>query len=281
VHQEGIPEVPDGEAFRDTGKRLEIRDLEVRFGGIKAVDGVTFDVEPGQIVGLIGPNGAGKTTVIEAITGFAPLHAGSVAVDGRRIDRMTAHARARQGVIRSFQSLELFADMTVADNLRVAADDRSWRRYVTDLVFPGRTKLSPAAAAAIHEFELTERLDALPADLPFGEQRLVAIARAVAARPAALLLDEPAAGLGDAETQELGRLLTRLARNWGVAILLVEHDVDLVMSVCDKVVAIEFGRQLAYGTPEEMRTHPEVLRAYLGTEEGETDRTDETAQRVG
>jgi sulfate-transporting ATPase len=168
---------------------------------------------------------------------------------------------------RSFQSLELFEDMTVRDNLRTASDRRDPLAYVTDLVRPGDPPLSPAAVAAVHEFGLEGDLDRRPGELSFGRRRLVGIARAVATGPSVLFLDEPAAGLDDAETRELGELIQRLARDWGIAILLVEHDVSLVLGVCDRIMALDFGQTIAVGTPEEIRTDPAVVAAYLGQPE--------------
>jgi sulfate-transporting ATPase len=239
--------------------------LTVRFGGVAALDGVSLQLQPGRVTGLIGPNGAGKTTLIDAISGLTPLVAGSITIGGRRIDRWTPSRRARAGIGRSFQALELFADMTVLDNIRAACDPRGTRAYVTDLIWPHNPSLPSAAIAAIEEFGLTGDLDRFPHQLAYGRRRMVAIARAVAAEPSVLLLDEPAAGLDEREAGELGELIRRLADDWGLAILLVEHDVGLVLSVCDRIVALDFGTVLAEGTPEQIRLDPAVIEAYLGT----------------
>ncbi len=245
---------------------LEVRNLSVRFGGVVALDDFSLTVAPGKIVGLIGPNGAGKTTLIDAVTGFA-RGSGSVAIDGRDMRGASPRRRALAGLGRSFQSVELFDDLTVADNLRVASDEhRAWT-YLTDLVRPGRTALSLAATIAVHEFGLGDVLEHRPNDLPFARRRLVGIARTVAARRGILLLDEPAAGLDELESRELGALLRRLASEWKLAILLVEHDVELVMRVCDEVAVLEFGRKIAHGTPDEVRRDPAVVAAYLGESE--------------
>ena len=244
---------------------LEVSDLTVRFGGVVPVDGFSLRVEPGQIVGLIGPNGAGKTTIIDAITGFVRPAAGTIALDGQPINSLGPGPRARAGIGRSFQSLELFGDMTIYDNLRAGSDRRDHLAYLTDLVHPGRSPLGPAAVAAVREFDLLDDLHRMPGELPFGRRRLAAIARAVASEPSILLLDEPAAGLDAHETAELGALLRRLATEWGFGILLVEHDVGLVLEVCDRVVAIDFGRPLAEGTPAEIAASEAVVAAYLGT----------------
>ncbi len=243
---------------------LEVRELTVRFGGVVAVSDVSFAVHPGEVVGLIGPNGAGKTTIIDAITGFVRPTTGSIVLDDVAIESWGPSRRARAGIGRSFQSLELFDDMTVYDNLRAGSEARDSFAYVTDLARPGDPPLGPAAVAAVKEFDLEDDLDRLPTELAFGRRRLVAIARAIAGAPSVLLLDEPAAGLDDTETLELGHLITRLAKEWGIAVLLVEHDVGLVLSVCDRVEALDFGRSIASGTPTEIAVDDAVIVAYLG-----------------
>ena len=253
-----------GDISRVEPLTLEARDVSVRFGAITAVSGVSLAIRPGEVVGLIGPNGAGKTTLIDALSGFARVARGDVTLNGRSLSRGAAHRRAALGIGRSFQGLELFESMTVRENLQTACDRRDWLAYLTDLVRPGRAPLGPAAVAAVREFGLEADLDRRPEELPYGRRRLVAIARAVAARPSVLLLDEPAAGLGESETAELGLLVRRLADEWGMAILLVEHDVVLVLDVCDRVAVLDFGRTIAEGTPARIRDDPAVIAAYLG-----------------
>ena len=247
------------------GATLTIAGLTVRFGAVLAVDDVSMEVRPGEVVGLIGPNGAGKTTLIDAVTGFVPVSGGSIAVDGRRIDQLNATQRARLGLRRSFQSLELFEDISVEENIRAGSDQHASRRsWVTDLFWPGRHDLPPTAVAAVREFELEPHLDKTPEELPYGRRRLVGIARTVASGPSVVMLDEPAAGLDENETAELARLIRRLADERNMGVLLVEHDVSLVMSTCDRIVVIDFGSVIASGTPAEIRGDQAVRDAYLG-----------------
>jgi sulfate-transporting ATPase len=275
--------LPPAEVEPVAGATLAITDLTVRFGSVVAVDGVSLEVHPGEVVGLIGPNGAGKTTLIDAVTGFVPAHnRRSIALDGRPIDRMNATRRARLGVRRSFQSLELFEDVSVEENIRAGSDLRASRRsWVTDLLWPGRHELPPTALAAVREFELEPHLDATPEELPYGRRRLVGIARAVASGPSVVLLDEPAAGLDENESADLARLIRRLADERNMGVLLVEHDMGLVMSTCDRVVVIEFGRVIASGTPAEVRSDPAVRAAYLGDVEPGSEHGAATATEVG
>jgi ABC-type branched-subunit amino acid transport system ATPase component/ABC-type branched-subunit amino acid transport system permease subunit len=249
---------------RVTPRHLELRNVTVRFGSVVALDQVSLGVGPGEVVGLIGPNGAGKTTLIDAATGFLSC-SGEVLLDGELLNRRSPRGRALRGLTRSFQSLELFEDMTVSDNLRVASDPRSRWSYLVDLLRPGRPSLSSVARATVQEFKLSHALDKLPAELPYAQRRLVAIARAVATSPSVLLLDEPAAGLDDASTRELSALIRTLAADWGMGVLLIEHDVSMVMSTCDRVVALDFGSVIASGTPAEIRENDAVVDAYLGT----------------
>jgi ABC-type branched-subunit amino acid transport system ATPase component/branched-subunit amino acid ABC-type transport system permease component len=246
--------------------QLTVSDLTVRFGAVTAVDHVDLELRSGEVLGIIGPNGAGKTTLIDAITGYV-ASAGTISLNGQQIQGLPPHRRSRLGIIRSFQSLELFEDLTVAENLLVASEDNRSLRGMGGLFWRRRPQLRAAAAAAVREFELTEFLPRPPADLSYGQRRLLAISRAVACHPHILMLDEPAAGLSDHDRQSLKVMLRRLSESWGISVLLIEHDVDLVMSVSDRVIALNFGSVTAAGPPAEVRSHPEVIRSYLGTDD--------------
>jgi ABC-type branched-subunit amino acid transport system ATPase component/branched-subunit amino acid ABC-type transport system permease component len=245
-------------------RTLTVKNLTVRFGGVVAVDHMNLTVRPGSVHGLIGPNGAGKTTFVDAVTGFVSA-TGTVLLDGHDFSKSSPRRRARLGVARSFQSGELFNDLTVRENLAVGCDEGHNSRYLTDLVLPGPVRLSPVAVMAAQEFELDADFERKPPSLPFGRRRLVSIARAVAAAPSVLLLDEPAAGLSDEEAMELARLIRRLADAWGIGVLLIEHNLEMVLSVADEItVMAEGGELLAASPPSVVRTHPDVLRAYVG-----------------
>lgn len=243
---------------------LEVRDISIAFGGVVALDSVSFTIAPGEVLGLIGPNGAGKTTMLDVITGFAPVRGGSVRLGDTAVDRWSAERRARAGMARSWQAVELFNEMTVRDNLLVAADRHEASRYFLDLVRPGQQGTTEVMAEVIDEFELTPYLDDLPPSVSQGTARLVGIARSIVTEPAVLLLDEPAAGLDAAESVELGAAIRRVADARGIGVLLVEHDVDLLLTICDRIVVLDFGRKIAEGTPQEIVNDPAVIRAYLG-----------------
>jgi sulfate-transporting ATPase len=246
---------------------LTLSGLSVRFGGVQALSAVDLEVRSGQVVGLIGPNGAGKTTLLDAATGFTAAHEGRIVYGDRDISRWSPVRRARAGLGRSFQSVELFPDMTVRENLMAAVDNRSLANYAKDLVWPGSDALTPVIRRAVSELGLDDVLDHLPSELSHGTARLVGVARALAAEPAILFLDEPAAGLDSRESAELGLMIRRIADEWGIGVVLVEHDVALVLQTCDHIVVLDFGRQIAAGAPSEIRQDPEVIRAYLGTED--------------
>ena len=242
---------------------LEARGLRVVFGGVVAVDDVSFQVDEGMLVGFIGPNGAGKTTCIEALTGYVPHATGRVVFDGHDLGGMAPHRRARLGLVRTFQAVELFDDLTVRDNLRAAANRRTWWQSLGDLVAPRWHDDESAIDDALELLGLTDVADELPPELPQGRRKLAGVARALACRPRLLLLDEPAAGLDTSESVELGEHL-RAVVDSGVSVLLVDHDMGLVLGTCDRVIVLDFGRVIAQGAPEEIRANVDVIAAYLG-----------------
>jgi branched-chain amino acid transport system ATP-binding protein len=241
---------------------LEIEEVSVRFGGLAALSEVSLSAGEGAITGLIGPNGAGKTTLFNVVTGMQRPNGGTVRLDGRDLQGLSSYRRARLGLGRTFQRLELFGTLTVAENIGVAASINQ----------RGVMKARSRAIHGVRE-ELLERLGLTPvandrADtLPTGTGRLVELARALATKPKVLLLDEPAAGQDTDETERFSEVLKNLAKD-GLAILLVEHDMDLVMNVCHTVVVLDYGRVICTGTPTEVRADQEVQAAYLGTVSG-------------
>ncbi len=236
---------------------LEARELNVRFGGHAAVRDVDLDCDAGQITGLIGPNGAGKTTTFNVITGLQDIVSGTVVLDGKDITSTRAHARARQGIARTFQRLEVFGSLTARENLLTAAEiRRSWSR---DRMSDPRAEVDAILDRVGIRSVADERVDAMPT----GLARLVELGRALATRPEVLLLDEPASGLDEGESESFANLLLDLASE-GMAILLVEHDVQLVMRVCTLIHVLDFGAILAVGTPAEIQEDQAVLDAYLG-----------------
>jgi len=249
---------------------LRVQDVGVRFGGIVALDRVSFEVATGQIVGLIGPNGAGKTTLFNCISRLYACDSGEISFGPHRLLEVPRHRIAALGIGRTFQNLALFRSMTVLENVLVGRHSRTRRGFLANMLrLPGVAREERSSAERARELIRFIGLEAVAAsrvsDLPFGTQKRVELARALASEPKLLMLDEPASGLNHEEVTALGSLIRQIRERLRLTVLVVEHHMNLVMSISDRVVALNFGRKIAEGTPDEVRSHPEVVQAYLGS----------------
>ncbi len=248
---------------------LEVRELGIDFGGLTAVNDLNMVVYPGEIVGLIGPNGAGKTTVFNMLTRVYQPTRGSIIFDGKDTTGCSVVDMNRAGVARTFQNIRLFSGLSVADNVRTGFHGRIvYSPFEAIFRLPSyRTKerlITGQMKELLEIFGLSEERDNLASNLPYGAQRRLEIARALATQPKLLLLDEPAAGMNPQETQELMAMIRKVRDHFNTSILLIEHDMKLVMGICERITVLNYGMMLAQGTPEEIRSNPEVIKAYLG-----------------
>jgi branched-chain amino acid transport system ATP-binding protein len=249
---------------------LETRGLAMTFGGLRAVSNLNLSVEDGSLVGLIGPNGAGKTTVFNMISGLLHPSEGTIVLAGQDITRLPAHAVTRMGLARTFQNIRLFENRSVLENVMIAQHRHVGYGFLQALLHLGiaeeEARITESSLELLRILELEDKADQMAGNLPYGEQRLVEIARALATRPRLLLLDEPAAGMNPNETAQLMEFIQRIRQEFAVTILLIEHDMNLVMGICEHITVLDYGMTIAEGTPAQVRSDRRVIKAYLGEE---------------
>lgn len=251
---------------------LKAEGLGIQFGGLKAVDEFNFEIDKNQLFGLIGPNGAGKTTVFNLLTGVYKPTSGQITFDGKSLLKMSPTQITQYGIARTFQNIRLFKGMTVLDNVKVGLHQSQNYSLLSAILhtpsyFKGEEAIEEMAMSLLRVFGLETFANAKAKNLPYGKQRKLEIARALATSPKLLLLDEPAAGMNPTETAELMETIKIVREKFSIAILLIEHDMKLVMGICEKIAVLNFGTVLAFGTPEEIRNNPDVIAAYLGNDE--------------
>jgi branched-chain amino acid transport system ATP-binding protein len=250
---------------------LKATNLSIVFGGLRAVSDFNVDIAPGELVGLIGPNGAGKTTVFNLLTGVYVPTEGGIDFDGKSLVGLKPYQITQRGIARTFQNIRLFSDLTVLDNVKIAYHFHVKYGLLESVLRVGRyyteeEEIEQKALRFLEIFKLQHRKDEIAKNLPYGEQRRLEIARALAAQPKLLLLDEPAAGMNPQETQQLMEMIRWIRKEFNLTILLIEHDMSLVMGVCERIYVLDYGSIIAQGTPTEIKNNPRVIEAYLGEE---------------